>query len=882
MNKPDIQRSQPPVLRVIERDRPHNEHAEQVVLGTLITSPEKIEDVLGILRPSDFYVDLHRILYEIMLNYYRKHGEGADFLTLAELLRSRDNLDASDLAYLMHLSNEIWSPDLAQDVRLITGPASQNRHIDAGAVLAGIGWNISDPDKARAAVEKLLYDLTMVNAPASDFESAGDITSANLIDADIAHEHRGQIMGIPTKYTDLDLMTGGLQRSDLILLAGRPSMGKCLPWWTLIDDPITGERRTIQDCVTTQMSTIYGLSVSGTVRETRVSDWIDSGIKHCYRVTTRLGRMVEVTGHHPFLTVRGWIPLHNLKEGNHIAVPTSVPIFGSGKQMHFGLVRLLAYFIAEGGLTNSSPRFTNTDPVIVEDFKQLIAMHFPTCAIKQRGIDYAVAQPKSQVSHNKHGYPEKSPPALWLEDLGLMGKLATEKFFPGCVWTWDKQHLAEFVRILMSCDGSIYSLKGAPRIEFMVASERLAKDMHHVLVRFGIVSKLYQKTVRAWRVEITAPEDVKKYQEEIGWFGEKSARFAEYEYKATLRVSNNGHAPQETWELVRAMSEKRGISLTELARVAGERVGDGYNPHINRGIPRRRLSVYAEVLEDAGLGRIANPDVYWDEIVSIEAIGEHQVYDLTVPDGSNFIAQDVFVHNTALGMGIGYNAARCGNTVAVFSLEMGKKPLGIRLLSLDSRVPSTRIRSGWLEPEDMDKLAEAQGRISDLHLYIDDTSGAPISSIRSKLHRLKARIKRPIDLVIVDYLQLMEDESEGNKHRSQNRNEEISKISRGLKAIAREFNIPVLALAQLSRAVEGRANKIPQLSDLRESGSLEQDADIVAFVYRDEYYDPESERKGIAEIVVAKHRNGPVGSIFLRFNGALTRFDNEEGSNDGE
>ncbi len=133
------------------------------------------------------------------------------------------------------------------------------------------------------------------------------------------------------------------------------------------------------------MERVYGLSDAGDVRETDVSDWIDSGVQPCYRVRTRTGRMVEVTGHHPFLTVHGWTPLHDLHVGSSIAVPTAVPAFGQDESWPIELVRLLAYFIAEGGLTDGSPEFTNTDPVIVEDFRAIIARHFPVCAVRQDG-----------------------------------------------------------------------------------------------------------------------------------------------------------------------------------------------------------------------------------------------------------------------------------------------------------------------------------------------------------------------------------------------------------------------------------------------------------------------------------------------------------------
>lgn len=451
MNQP---KREPTPLRPVDRDMPNSVPVEQIVLGTLIAWPQRIEEVMAVLKPQDFYRDRHRKLYELMVDHYRRHGEGADFMTLAETLYGDKDLGADDLVELQYLSHEIPSFNLAQDLRLIAGTSAQRQHIAAGGQLAAIGYEIADADKARAKAEKILYDLVSAHSTESDFSSLDDVLADCMTDIENACKNRGKLLGVPTGFTDLDLMYNGLQRTDLILLAARPGFGK-----------------------------------------------------------------------------------------------------------------------------------------------------------------------------------------------------------------------------------------------------------------------------------------------------------------------------------------------------------------------------------------------------------------------------------TSLGMGIAYNAARKGKTVAVFSLEMGKKQLGTRLLSLRARIASNRLRAGWLDEDEQQKVVDASDYLGTLPIYIDDTAGAPISSIASKLRRLSARIHRRVDLVVVDYLQLMEDDNESPSQRD-NRNQELSRISRGLKLIAKQFDVPVLALAQLSRAVETRQNKIPLLSDLRDSGSLEQDADIVMFIYREEIYNPQTDRKGLADVVVAKHRNGPVGTVTLAFDASLTRFDN--------
>ncbi|MBA2451404.1 MAG: replicative DNA helicase [Chloroflexi bacterium] len=221
---------------------------------------------------------------------------------------------------------------------------------------------------------------------------------------------------------------------------------------------------------------------------------------------------------------------------------------------------------------------------------------------------------------------------------------------------------------------------------------------------------------------------------------------------------------------------------------------------------------------------------------------------------------------TSLAMGIAANAAlKFKATVAIFSLEMSKGQLAARLLATESGVDTTRLRTGRLSDAESRKLGHALGMLAEAPIYIDDSPGISVTNVRAKTKRLV--LDTPVDLVIVDHLQLMTSGQGG-----ENRVQEMSEISRQLKILARELNVPVLALSQLSRAVESRSPKIPILSDLRESGAIEQDADVVIFIYRDDYYNKDSEKQGIAELHVAKHRNGPTGQVSLLFNSRTTKF----------
>lgn len=213
-----------------------------------------------------------------------------------------------------------------------------------------------------------------------------------------------------------------------------------------------------------------------------------------------------------------------------------------------------------------------------------------------------------------------------------------------------------------------------------------------------------------------------------------------------------------------------------------------------------------------------------------------------------------------------HSAVNAKVPVAIFNLEMSKSQLVNRMLCSEAMVDSNKIRTGKIEENDWVKLATALGPLSEAPIYIDDTAGISVMEIRAKCRKLK--LERNIGLVVIDYLQLVQ----GNNKRNSNREQEISEISRSLKILAKELDIPVIALSQLSRAAEQRADHRPMLSDLRESGAIEQDADIVMFLYRDDYYNPETEKKNIAEVIMAKHRSGSTGTTELLWLGEYTKF----------
>lgn len=329
--------------------------------------------------------------------------------------------------------------------------------------------------------------------------------------------------------------------------------------------------------------------------------------------------------------------------------------------------------------------------------------------------------------------------------------------------------------------------------------------------------------------------------------------------KATLRklirlneeIANTCYAGKENLEVILEDTEKRVFELVQ-KRNTGEFVP------IRQVVMNAMDKIEKASKSDGNVTGIATGFIDLD----FRTAGM-QPSDLILVAARPSMGKTAFVLNIAQHV-----AFKLNQTVAIFSLEMSKEQLVNRLLSLESRVDSQHLRTGNLSDAEWEKLIESAGVIGQSNLIIDDTPGISISELRSKCRKYK--LEHDLKLIIIDYLQLMSGSGRGSDSRQQ----EISDISRSLKALARELNVPVVALSQLSRAVEQRPDHRPMLSDLRESGAIEQDADVVMFIYRDDYYNKDTEKKGIAEIIIAKQRNGPIGTVELVWLPDYTKFAN--------
>lgn len=874
----------------LERSLPSSVDAERSVLGSILLDNRLCNQAMEVLRPDDFYLEAHRRIYEKMISL-SEQGRPIDPITLGEELRRIGEFEqVGGGTYLAGLIDTIPRLENIEQYAKIVKDRSTLRRLIAASnqIIASCFEQEQDSSGIIDAAEKLIFSIAE-DRMREGFTDVGSIAHKRLEEIESMAGRAEMITGVPTGFTDLDKMTAGLQRSDLIVLAARPSMGKCLAY----DSEIVladGRVATIEEIYRERRARLLTLTDDLKLVVTEPSAFVDDGVKPVFRVTTRLGRTVETTITHPFLTLDGWKRLSDLRPGEKIAVPRRVSVFGA-EALRDCEVKLLGYLLGDGCLTGACPTFTNTNGRLLDDFATSVdgfggvaprsresQGHAPSLAIasdpefirreralfgerlaaalRKTGIaqqhladalDVSAALvcgwtkgscvPKPRVFQRlceilrvtpsdlaPHGISAISknlpnPVTSWLRSLGLLGKDAHGKFVPSCVFALPRRQIALFVNRLFATDGWATVLRsGQPQVGFSTVSERLARQVQHLLLRFGIIASLRRREVRyaetrrtAWQLEVTDARSIRTFCEQIGIFGKEQAVGGVLESLDGRRYQTNRDLiPVEIWSRI---DEARGSeSWASLARRAG--IAGATNIHVGaRSLSRRRLGVLARATSDEWLRALAESDVYWDEIVSIESIGNKQVYDLTIPDTHNFVANDVCVHNTSFAMNVAQYAARSGYTVGVFSLEMSSQQLVSRLLCSEAHIDAHRFRTGYLNREEWARLADGLHRLSESRIYIDDSPGITVLEMRAKARRLKQ--EHGLDMLLVDYLQLIQ-----GRGRADSRTNEVSAISRDLKMLAKELDVPVIALSQLSRAPETRTDHRPQLSDLRESGCL--------------------------------------------------------------
>ncbi len=860
---------------------PHNLDAEKSLLGAMLLSRDAIAAAMETCTAEDFYKPAHSHIYEAINNLYNL-GEPADPVTVADELSRAGLLDSvGGLPALVALQADTpATTNASRYARIVEEHALLRRLIAVAGEIAEMGFSVPD-DVADALdrAEGLVFNVAERRVTDS-LKPLNELLSASLDRLEHLFDRGETITGVPTGYVDLDERLYGLQPNALIIVGARPAMGKCVAWDTRVLDPTTGALETVQDLHRRHAGgaspfSVLSLGEDRKLTPARVGAWVDDGVKPVFRVRTRLGREIRTTASHPFLTFSGWRPLADLAVGARVAVPRVLRTAAS-ERMRRAEVVLLAYLLGDGTCGSSSPVMTTASGEVLSEVTEAAAELGVRVVPSPHSVRVAAGKPVIDFRlSTDRGRP--NPVIDLLREHGMWGCRAAEKRVPAGVFRLAQDQIALFLSRLFATDGTAWwsdAGDGYGRIAYASVSRGLVHDVQHLLLRFGINGRIrfrsvpYKGTRRpAWELELMSREDITRFCLEIGIYGKETACSGLLQRVSGRQAGRytRDTLPVEAWDAVAAVKGSR--SWASVSAAAGK--PRNHNWHVGTRAPRREtVATLAAALGDRTLAAEAESDIYWDEIVAIVPDGEDQVYDLTVPGTHNFVAEDVLVHNTSFALGMAAHAAvEARVPTLIFSLEMSCDEITNRLLVSEARVDASRMRNGRLSEPDWPKISQAVARLGDAPLFIDDNPNTTVMEIRAKARRLKAR-HGGLGLIIVDYLQLMSGGS------TENRQLEVSSISRGLKVLARELEVPVVALSQLSRQLEARADKRPVLADLRESGSLEQDADVVMFLYRDEVYNADSADRGTAEIILAKHRNGPTGKVQLAFLDHYTRFAN--------
>jgi replicative DNA helicase len=848
-----------------ERVPPHNIEAEESVLGSMLLSKDAIAEVLELLREDDFYRPAHRTVFRSVLELYG-HGDAVDAVTVQEELRRSGALADIGGAPFLHtlVASVPTAANAGYYARIVKEAGVLRRLIDAGTQIVQLGFETpQDTEAAVDQAESLVYQVAQGRVT-EDYHSLRDVLTTTLEAIERLHEDHREITGVPTGFADLDRLTSGLQPANLIIVAARPAVGKCVEADALITEATTGARMTIREFVRRGQAgedlRLHTLGDDWRLDTVRPSAFLDNGVKPVFRLTTRTGRTIRATGNHPFRTLDGWVPLVELQPRARIAVPRRLDCESAESRVPDALVALTAYLIGDGWLTGLRPYLSNISPAIRADV-----------ASWARQIDVCSTAP---------GWP--NPLTQHLKSMGLMGLGSAEKHIPAAYFRLPDRQVRLFLSRLYATDGwaSIIPYRRRSTSErasvkaeigYSSISEELARGVQHLLLRLGLCAFLrrkkvtYQGQVRhAWHVVMSHTDQVERFCREVGIFSkERQVQAVLDAIGVRAGIANTDTVPRAAWKLV--LEEKGSLPWAEVSARCG--LPRNHNWHVGKeDIGRERLLRLAKALDSDRLRQLADSEVLWDEVLLVQPDGVDHVYDLTIDGTHNFVANDIVVHNSTLGLDVARHAAvRAGVPTVVFSLEMSKTELVQRLMCAECTVDMQRLRTGRMEESDWTRLTRSLGKLADAPLFIDDSPGTTMMEIRAKCRRLKQR--HGLGLVVVDYLQLMQP-----SRRFENRQQEVSEISRSLKLLAKELAVPVVAISQLSRQTEARSDRRPMLSDLRESGALEQDSDVVLFIYRDELYDPESPRKGEADLILAKHRNGPTDTVTVTFQGQYSRF----------
>ena len=808
---------------------PHNLQAEESLLGAMLLSRDAIAAALEVCSADDFYKPAHAHIYEAIEALYG-HGEPADPVTVADELRRAQLLDAiGGPAILTDLvAATPFTGNAAHYAHIVEEFALLRRLIGVGSEITELGYTL--PDDVTAAVdqaEAMVFDIAQRRVTDSVAELRGLLGDA--LDRLAALYERGEaITGTPTGYLDLDERLSGLQPSALTIVGARPGCGKALALdtpiptpdgWATMGDLEAGSvvfNDQGQPCAVTYASPVF--------------------IGHqCFEVRFDDGSAIVADADHRWLAYD--FPAWKSYRGR-------VQRAAAGPPANPNLARDQSARILH-------PRIVTTAEMVAEGVRARDGRpnwYLPLAHIDLRTRELPV-DPYVLGCWLGDGCSSSSSMTIGMQDAAHFVAEFNAAGYP--LDHRPSNGPLQWATTPVAGSGRWQSYDGPLRV--------LTRELHEVGLLRGVV-----KHIPAAYLRSSTKQRLALLQGLMDTDGSLTGTGAEI-------CLSNFHLLSQVHELVRSLGHKPHPIRRRTIKLPDGRLTEawrfGWTPLDPVFRLARKADALAQRCRTSATGRPSRRAIV--DIVEVPSVPTRCI---AVDTPSHlFLAGDAFVptHNTSFALGMAAHAAvEKGLPVLFFSLEMSHDEVTQRLLSAEASVEATKLRNGKLNDNDWKKISHAIGRLSEAPLWIDDNPNMTVMEMRAKARRLKSRLGN-LSLIVVDYLQLMT-----GRRNAENRQVEVSEISRGLKILARELEVPVVALSQLSRNLEMRADKRPMLADLRESGSLEQDADIVMFLYRDELYNAESPDRGIAEVIVAKHRSGPTGTERLAFLDRFTRFAN--------
>jgi replicative DNA helicase len=846
-----------------DRTPPNDIAAEQSVLGAMLLSKDAIADVVEVLREGDFYRPSHAVVYSAILDLYGR-GEPADAVTVAaDLARTGELGRVGGAPYLHTLVSMVpTAANAGYYGRIVREQAILRRLVEAGTRIVSMGYTgTGDVDQMVDRAQAEVYDVTD-RRTSEDYAPLSDIMGDALNEIEAISNRGGEMVGVPTGFTELDKLTNGLHPGQLIIVAARPAIGKALA----LDTPI---------------ATPTGWTTMG---EIRVGDVVigDDGLpapvtgvtqtwenRPCFRVTFSDGSSIVADAEHEWLT--------DDRASRKSAQAAAAQYNGYRHQRTFAGIRTTREIRATLRCATADRRLNhsirNADPL------QLPATDLP---IPPYTLGVWLGDGTSAAAHFTSADPEI---AAYVEGEGLeapfLGNLRYGLRLPKADGVPARTCVVcgtEFVpneplvqTCGKSCGGKAKGVRaslpapacpdcGGP-VTRMGRCQACVNDHGSVQALLRTHGLLNNKHVPAAYLRASEAQRRDLLAGLLDTDGTVTAN-GNVQYTTTSKTLADG-----VYELIVSLGYRCSVAPKPVRgrSVESSTVYDlNFSTHdtVFR-LHRKQITHKERTRHQSNARRVSR------FIVDVVPVASVPVRCIEVGNTSHmYLAGRSMIptHNSTLGVDIARAASiKHGLASVIFSLEMSRNEIVMRLLSAEAQVPLHHMRAGTMSDNDWTKLASKMGTVSDAPLFIDDSPNMTLMEIRAKCRRLKQR--HDLRLVVVDYLQLM---TSGKKVES--RQQEVSEFSRSLKLLAKELAVPVIAISQLNRGPEQRVDKKPMLSDLRESGSLEQDADMVVLLHREDAYERESPRAGEADFIVAKHRNGPTQTVTVAFQGHYSRF----------